>query len=69
MRVTADDTLDQHASARDTPDRLSKYQLGQEADQIAEMTYFHRNANFVVCPDVSTSLSCNSFKEHRGIER
>jgi hypothetical protein len=57
------------ASARDTLDRLSRYQLGQEADQIAGMTHFHRDTNFVVCPDVSTSLSCNSFKEHRGIER
>jgi hypothetical protein len=57
------------ASARDTLDRLPRYQHGQEADQIAGMTYFHCDANFVVCPDVSTSLSCNSFKEHRGIER
>ena len=47
--MEADDFLDEHGfGARDPLDCLSRHRLGQEADEIAGMPCFHRNADFAV---------------------
>ncbi len=49
LRMAADDLLDeQRFGARDALDRLSGHRLRQEADEIAGMTCFHRDADFAV---------------------